>query len=80
MTSSGHREDARVPDKLTASDREFSEARQPLGQVTEAIIRDIALAEVKRPEPGAAGGEAEEAGVCYRGAASSVEVTQLVTV
>ena len=51
-----------------------------MDQVTEAVIRDIALAEVKRPEPGAAGGEAEEAGVSDWGAASSVEVTQLVTV
>ena len=80
MTSSGHREDARVPHKLTASDREFSEARQPLGQVTEAVIRDIALAEVQGPESGAAGGQGEEAGVRDGGAAPGVEVTQLVTV
>ena len=51
-----------------------------MGQVTEAVIRDIALAEVQRPEPGAAGGEAEEAGVSHRGAAPGVEVTQLVAV
>ena len=51
-----------------------------MGQVTEAVIRDIALAEVQRPEPGAAGGEAEEAGVSHGGAAPGVEVTQLVAV
>ena len=51
-----------------------------MGQVTEAVIRDIALAEVQRPEPGAAGGEAEEAGVSDGGAAPGVEVAQLVAV
>ena len=48
--------------------------------MTEAVIRDIALAEVQGPESGAAGGQGEEAGVRDGGAAPGVEVTQLVTV
>ena len=48
--------------------------------MTEAVIRDVALPEVERADPGTAGGQGEEAGVGDGGAAPGVEVAQLVAV
>ena len=50
------------------------------GEMAEAVVRHIALAEVERAEPGAAGGQGEDGGVSDGGTAAGVEIAELVAV
>ena len=70
----GHGKHPRVPNQLTASHGQLAEVWDLAGEVAEAVVRHVALAEVQRPEPGAAGGQGEDGGVSDRSTASGVEV------
>ena len=75
-----HGQHPRVTHELTTAHGQLAEVRDLTREVAEAVVRHVALAEVERAEPGAAGGQREDGCVRDRSTASGVEVAELVAV
>ena len=79
-TGPGHGQNARVSHQRTTSYGQLTEPRQHLGQLSQSVIRHVALPHVQGLEPGAVVAEGEDGGVSDCLAAPGVEVAELVAV
>ena len=79
-TSPGHGQDARVSHQAAAPHRQLAKVGELPSQLSQSVVRHVALPHVQRPQPGAAVGEGEDGGVSDGQAAPGVEVAELVAV
>ena len=79
-TAPGHGQYPGVSHQWTASHWQLAEPRQHLRQLSQSVVRHVALAHVQGLEPGAVVGEGEDGGVSDGLAAPGVEVSELVAV